>query len=161
MSEAVQHNLPYRSGVGIVVFNADGLVLMGERRDFPGAWQFPQGGIDAGEDVWAAAERELFEETGITADKIAKLAEIPEWLVYDFPAGAVGHPIYGHHAGQKQKWFAVRFLGTDADIHLDAHNEPEFARTEWCELARALDLIVDFKKQMYQQIVQAFSKFTK
>jgi putative (di)nucleoside polyphosphate hydrolase len=151
--------LPYRSGVGIVVFNAQNLVLMGERRDFPGAWQFPQGGIDAGEDTWAAAQRELFEETGIRADKISLLGSIDEWLTYDFPQGITGHPVYGHHAGQKQKWFAVKFLGTDADIQLDAHHEPEFARTEWRKLTDAPNLIVDFKRDMYQQIVKEFKKF--
>ncbi|HCM83061.1 MAG TPA: RNA pyrophosphohydrolase, partial [Rhodospirillaceae bacterium] len=116
--------LPYRLGVGLVVFNAAGLVLMGERIDFPGSWQFPQGGIDAGEDPWLAAQRELYEEAGITADKISYLGETADWLTYDFPEGAVGHPIYGHHAGQKQKWFAVRFLGNADDIKLDAHHAP-------------------------------------
>ncbi len=161
MAAPAQQKLPYRSGVGIVVFNAEGLVLMGERQDFPGAWQFPQGGIDPGEDTWAAAERELYEETGITADKISRLGEITEWLSYDFPAGITGHPIYGHHAGQKQKWYAVKFLGTDADIKLDAHHEPEFARTQWCKLSDAPNLIVDFKRAMYADIVKAFSKFAK
>lgn len=157
MSDAAAvSTLPYRLGVGIVVFNADGRVLMGERRDFPGAWQFPQGGIDAGEEPWPAAQRELFEETGITADKVILLHELPQWLGYDFPAGITGHPVYGHHAGQRQKWFAVRFLGTDADIDLTAHSEPEFARTAWKVLADAPDLIVDFKREMYQQIVDGF-----
>jgi putative (di)nucleoside polyphosphate hydrolase len=157
----VQLKLPYRSGVGIVVFNADGLVLMGERHDFKGAWQFPQGGIDAGEDPWTAAQRELYEETGIKADKVSLLGSIDEWLAYDFPQGITGHPIYGHHAGQKQKWFAVKFLGTDADIQLDAYSEPEFVRTQWYKLSDAPKMIVDFKQAMYQDIIKSFSKFTK
>ena len=153
-------DLPYRLGTGIVVFNANGLVLMGERRDFPGSWQFPQGGMDDNEDPWTGAQRELQEEVGITPDKISLLAETAEWLSYDFPEGAVGHPIYGHHRGQKQKWFAVRFLGTDIDIKLDAHHTPEFTRTAWKKLSDAPDLIVEFKKDLYQHIVRAFSKFT-
>ena len=152
-------DLPYRYGTGIVVFNSTGLVLMGERVDFPGAWQFPQGGIDPGEDPWAAAQRELFEETGITADKITYLDEIADWLIYDFPPGAVGHPIYGHNRGQKQKWYAVRFLGTDADINLKAHPPQEFERAGWFDLGSAPDRIVEFKRDLYKILVSEFSKF--
>jgi len=154
-------SLPYRLGAGIVVFNVDGRVLMGERQDFPGAWQFPQGGIDADEDPWAAAQRELYEEVGIQADKISLLAETHQWLSYDFPEGITGHPIYGRHAGQKQKWFAVRFLGTDADINLYAHHAPEFMRTEWKSLSDAPGLIVEFKRDLYDQLVLAFQKYAK
>jgi len=157
MNNKTIEKLPYRLGTGIVVFNADGKVLMGERRDFPGSWQFPQGGIDAGEEPWAGAQRELYEEVGIAPDKISLLAESADWLTYDFPDGATGHPIYGKHIGQKQKWFAVRFLGTDADIKLDAHHAPEFARTEWKNLSDAPDLIVAFKKDLYRQLVKEFS----
>ncbi len=151
--------LPYRLGTGIVVFNAAGKVLMGERRDFPGAWQFPQGGIDEGEDIWAAAQRELYEEVGIAADKISLLAETSDWLSYDFPPDIKGHPVY-KHIGQKQKWFAVRFTGTDADINLDAHHAPEFARTEWMNLRDAPDLIVAFKKELYLKLAQEFADFS-
>ena len=159
MPNATPSALPYRLGVGIVVFGADGRVLMGERRDFPGAWQFPQGGIDAGEDPWPAALRELYEEVGISADKVSRLAEIPEWLTYDFPKNnSAGHPIYGRHAGQKQKWFAVRFHGTDADIDLNTHSEPEFARAEWKNLSDAPNLIVAFKKGLYVRLVKHFSQ---
>jgi len=132
---------------------------MGERQDFPGAWQFPQGGIDANEDPWTAAQRELYEEVGIPADKIALLAETDEWLSYDFPEGIKGHPIYGRHVGQKQKWFAVRFLGTDADINLHAHHAPEFVRAEWKNLVDTPDLIVAFKRDLYEQLVAAFQKY--
>lgn len=152
--------LPYRPGVGIVVFNDDGLVLMGERIDFPDSWQFPQGGIDADEDPWLAAQRELYEEAGIAADKIEYLGETTEWLTYDFPEGITGHPIYGHHAGQKQKWFAVRFLGDEFDIKLDAHDTPEFARTRWSALKDAPAGIVAFKRDLYHALVREFSVYT-
>lgn len=152
-------NLPYRLGVGIIVFNTEGLVLMGERIEFPDSWQFPQGGIDAGEDPWLAAQRELYEETGIAADKIALLAESKNWLTYDFPEGITGHPIYGHHAGQKQKWFAVRFLGNENDIRLDVHDVVEFNRTRWAVLADAPKGIVAFKRDMYEALVNEFSQF--
>ncbi len=132
---------------------------MGERIDFPNSWQFPQGGIDADEDPWLAAQRELYEEAGIAADKIAYLAETPDWLSYDFPEGITGHPIYGHHAGQKQKWFAVRFLGNDGDIKLDAHHAPEFSRIRWSSLHEAPDAIVDFKREMYRALVTAFGVY--
>lgn len=159
MSEIIKSPLPYRLGAGIVVFNTDGLVLMGERGDFPGNWQFPQGGIDAGEEPWPAAQRELYEETGIAEDKVTLLAETPDWLTYDFPPGITGHPIYGRHAGQKQKWFAVRFLGADADMNLDAHHAPEFTRTAWMRLADAPDLIVPFKRELYQTLAHEFARF--
>jgi putative (di)nucleoside polyphosphate hydrolase len=152
---------PYRLGTGLVIFNAMGLVLMGERFSPTGAWQFPQGGIDAGEDPWTAAQRELWEETGITPDKVTLLAETPDWLTYDFPPSFRDHPTLGHHRGQKQKWFAVRFLGTDADIHLDAHSEPEFSRVRWVPLVQAAELIVPFKRDLYAQIIQAFLPLTK
>ncbi len=148
--------LPYRLGVGIVMFNKDGLVFMGERtEDVPHPWQFPQGGIDPGEDMWAAACRELREETG--TDHVEKLAETMAWLSYDFPPGATGHPIYGRHAGQKQKWFAVRFLGHDAEIDLNAHDTPEFGRWQWIDLSEAPKLIVDFKRPLYDAIVKEFA----
>ena len=149
----------YRFGVGIVVFNPQGLVLMGERKDMSGAWQFPQGGIDVGEDPWKAAQRELQEETGIKPQKIRLLSKITEWLSYDFPADMPPHPVYGHHLGQRQKWFAVRFLGTDQDIRLDLHHPVEFGRADWRPLAEAPGLIVDFKRAMYERIAIEFKKF--
>ncbi len=160
MAAPKPEKLPYRLGTGIVVFNVGGKVLMGERRDFPGSWQFPQGGLDAGEEPWAGAQRELYEGVGIKADKIEFLAESTDWLSYDFPPDIKGHPVY-RHIGQKQKWFAVRFLGTEADIKLDAHHAPEFARTEWKDLRDAPDLIVAFKKDLYRQLVQEFSIFAR
>lgn len=132
---------------------------MGERIEFPESWQFPQGGIDADEDPWLAAQRELFEEVGIAADKIEYLGETSDWLTYNFPEGITGHPIYGHHAGQKQKWFAARFLGNDSDIKLDAHHAPEFARTRWADLREAPAGIVAFKREVYEALVREFKTY--
>jgi putative (di)nucleoside polyphosphate hydrolase len=146
--------LPYRRGVGIALFNADGLVFAGERIDTPGAWQMPQGGIDPDEEPWPAALRELGEETG--TNKAEFLAETG-WLRYELPANLVGHAWKGRYRGQEQKWFAARFTGTDADIALDAHHHPEFRAWRWARLRELPDLIVPFKRALYVAVAEAFA----
>lgn len=147
--------LPYRLGVGAVLFNADGQVLVAQRIDTPGdAWQMPQGGIDEGEDPRATVFRELEEEIGTANAEI--IGESDGWLTYDLPKDIRKTIWKGRYRGQKQKWFALRFLGTDADIDLEAHKHPEFSIWKWADFETIPDLIVPFKKSLYQDIVNTF-----
>jgi putative (di)nucleoside polyphosphate hydrolase len=146
--------LPYRPGVGVMLLNPHGQVFVAQRIDMPSiAWQMPQGGIDPGETPRQAALRELFEETG--ADKAEIIAESRDWIRYDLPADLVPKIWGGRYRGQEQKWFAMRFLGTDADIDIDGE-KPEFSAWRWAELAEIADLIVPFKRALYRQLVAEF-----
>ncbi len=153
----IRESLPYRSGVGIMLVNADGLVFVGQRFDSQvEAWQMPQGGIDAGEEPWPAALRELEEETGVRPHLVAPLAETSDWLLYDLPDDLLGKIWKGRYRGQRQKWFAMRFLGTDADIDLAAHADAghaEFKSWKWATLDRLADLIVPFKRDLYTALI--------
>lgn len=145
---------PYRPGVGVVLFNAEGLVFTARRIDTSEpAWQFPQGGIDDGEDPRTAAFRELEEEIG-TADA-EMLGESRGWISYDLPIDMADRCWKGRFRGQKQKWFALRFRGTDSQINI-ATEHPEFAEWRWMELARVPALIVPFKRALYDQVVAEF-----
>lgn len=158
MSPAVSGDgRPYRDGVGAVIFNRQGLVWVGRRIDTPGAWQMPQGGIDAGESPRAAVLREVAEEIG--TDRVDILGEAPGWLAYDFPADIAGRAWGGRFRGQRQKWFALRFHGSDADIDLAAHGEPEFDSWKWVPLDSLPDAIVEFKRPLYRTLVAAFGPF--
>ncbi len=146
----------YRHGVGVMLFNPAGLIFVAKRRDaakMPGndAWQMPQGGIDRGEDPRAAALRELEEEIGTANAEI--VAEARNWLLYDLPDELIGKLWGGRYRGQAQKWFAARFLGTEAEIDLAKHHEPEFSEWKWAPLERLPDLIVGFKRDLYAQLV--------
>ncbi|RZI70294.1 MAG: RNA pyrophosphohydrolase [Rubrivivax sp.] len=148
-------DLPYRPCVGIMLFNADGKVFVGKRIDQTvEGWQMPQGGIDAGETPRQAVMRELQEEVG--TDKAQILAEKDDWVQYDLPAHLVGVAFHGKYRGQTQKWFALRFTGTDADINLAAH-EPEFAAFQWVTLEDLPELIVPFKRETYRAVIAAFA----
>ncbi len=145
--------LPYRPCVGIMLLNPEGLVLVAERNDAPGAWQMPQGGIDPEETPAEAAFRELQEEIGTDAAEI--MAESPDWVTYDLPPHLVGKVWKGRYRGQRQKWFLMRFIGQDSDIRLDTEH-PEFMAWRWAPAAQLPDLIVPFKRAVYEQVVALF-----
>lgn len=146
--------LPYRPAVGILLLNRDNRVFVGRRIDQTAeTWQMPQGGIDAGETPKEAVLRELAEEVGTA--KATFLAESREWFNYDLPAELVAKVWQGRYRGQTQKWFALRFTGTDQDIDLNA-GDPEFSDWRWLVLAEVLDWIVPFKRALYQRIIAEF-----
>ncbi len=147
-------SLPYRPCVGIALFNKDGLVFVGQRIDTPGAWQMPQGGIDEGEDIEAAALRELKEEIGTNKAEIIKIAD--EKLTYDLPDELLGKLWNGQYRGQIQTWVAARFTGEDSDIDLTADDRPEFSSWQWVPLEKTIDLIVPFKTDAYRKVIDMF-----
>ncbi len=152
----------YRPCAGIALFNDAGKVFVGERIDTPGAWQMPQGGIDAGEDLNAAAFRELKEEIG--TDKAEVLEIMKDKILYDIPQEILDrlHKIWETpYIGQEQTWIAMRFNGKDSDIALDADDHPEFSQWQWVDLDKTLDLIVPFKRDTYKIIIDKFEKYSK
>lgn len=143
----------------VMLLNADNRVWVGKRIDTPGdAWQMPQGGIDAGETPLEAALRELREETGI--DKAEPIAETRDWLRYDLPAHLQGKLWGGRYRGQEQKWFAMRFLGRDADINIETRH-PEFSAWAWIDPERLPEVIVPFKRTIYQRVLDEFRPLLK
>ena len=156
MSErAHPSGLPYRPGVGIMLLNADGRVFTGQRLDSKlEAWQMPQGGIDPGEEPRATAFRELAEETGIVNAEI--IAESRDWLYYDLPDDLIGTIWRGRYCGQRQKWFAMRFLGRDADVNI-ATEHPEFRSWRWSTLDELAGMIVPFKRDLYEAVLAEFA----
>ena len=148
--------LPYRPCVGIVLINAEGRIFAGQRLDNPTpAWQMPQGGIDDGEKPKEAALRELWEETGVTADLVEEIAKTEDWVTYDLPSEMVGKIWKGRYRGQKQKWFLLRFNGTDAQVNI-ATEHPEFSQWDWKTPQELLDSIVPFKRAVYAEVFAAF-----
>lgn len=158
---AAVSDLPYRRNVGAVLFNPAGLVLVAHRVGMPmregpdGGWQLPQGGIDDGEDPRDAVLRELEEEVGTARAEI--VGEHPDWLTYELPPHLVGVAWGGRFRGQKQRWFALRFMGQDSDIRLDAHHEQEFDAWRWTPLNALPGLAVAFKRPVYEVLAQSFA----
>jgi putative (di)nucleoside polyphosphate hydrolase len=159
-------DLPYRPCVGVVLLNRDGLAFIGRRIEGPEhidathSWQMPQGGIDPGEDPWPAALRELREETNVRS--VERLGEIERWLNYDIPRDIVEQAWKGKYRGQTQKWFALRFTGKESEIDVadpEGAHEPEFAAWRWEPMRNIPDLVVPFKRKVYEQVVEEFEKF--
>ena len=143
-------NLPLRSGVGIVVLNKDNKVFVAKRIDNPkNFWQMPQGGVDEGEDFLTAAYRELEEETGIK--KVKLIREIDGIFTYELPPHLLGVIWKGKYKGQKQKWFLMRYLGSDDDINIKT-NKPEFLEWKWINLNQITEVVVDFKFHVYKEL---------
>ncbi len=158
-------SLPYRPCVGIMLLNKDGKVWIGRRamdrvvqQDEPGSWQMPQGGIDAGEDPLPAALRELEEETGIS--QVDVIGESDGWFSYDLPVHLLGKALKGKYCGQKQKWFAMRYLGSDDEIDLSQAEDDEFDAWRWEDAQVLPDLIIEFKRPVYEQVIEAFAHLT-
>ena len=150
----------YRPNVGIALFSKRGHVCLGRRINAHGPfqWQMPQGGIDKGESPEAAAIREMEEEIGVSAKLATILEESPDWLYYDFP-GDLKSRLPGPYIGQRQKWFALRFEGSDSDVRLDFHT-PEFDAWRWADLSEVAPLIIHFKRPVYEEVVKQFVKWT-
>lgn len=149
--------LPYRPCVGMLLLNAEDKVFVGRRIDTAkegdNIWQMPQGGIDEGETPEAAVLREMEEEIG--TDKAEIIAESRQWLHYDLPDHLVGKVWKGKYRGQKQRWFALRFLGADSDIDLETEH-PEFDAWRWVELEDVPGLVIPFKRDTYRAVVSEF-----
>jgi len=158
-------DLPYRPCVGVMLLNREGRAFIGRRTDGPEhvddthAWQMPQGGIDAGENPWPAALRELYEETNVRS--VEKLGESKDWYRYDIPRDIVGQAWKGKYRGQKQKWYALRFTGDESEIDVvrpgGGKHEPEFLEWRWEKPDRLPGLIIPFKRPVYEQVVREFA----
>ncbi|MBV9840791.1 MAG: RNA pyrophosphohydrolase [Sphingomonadaceae bacterium] len=150
-------HLPYRPAAGIMLLNAENKVFVGQRIDNKlEAWQMPQGGLDPDEAPEQAALRELEEETGIRPEHVEIIATAPEELLYDLPADMIPRLWKGQYRGQRQTWFLMRFTGTDADVHIDTAH-PEFRAWKWAEPSELPDMIVPFKRTLYENVLRVFA----
>ena len=149
----------YRPNVGLALFSKSGHVFLGRRINSRGAfqWQMPQGGIDKGETSQEAALRELEEEIGVPAKLTSILEETEDWIYYDFPLD-LKKRLPGPYVGQRQKWFALRFNGSDSDVRLDLHT-PEFDAWRWAELSETPPLVIPFKRPVYAEVATRFEKW--
>lgn len=149
-------NLPYRNGVGVMVFNDQKKIFVGKRIDNQEAWQMPQGGIDENEEPETAAKRELFEETGIQSIRIVKKSD--NEYFYDLPNHLLGKIWKGKFKGQKQIWYLVKFLGPDSEINIK-QKYPEFNEWKWVSIDELPNLIVPFKKELYESVIKDLKDF--
>ena len=149
--------LPLRVGVGAIVLNNENKVFVGKRKDNPiDKWQMPQGGVDKNEAYLSALKRELYEETSIISFSLLK--EIEEWFEYELPSNLLGIIWKGKFRGQRQKWFIVKFIGNEDEISLNT-DHPEFIEWKWIEINKLPEVIVDFKKKMYEDLLIELKKF--
>jgi putative (di)nucleoside polyphosphate hydrolase len=157
MARSDPSDLPYRPCAGVVLINDAGLIFAGRRIDMPDAWQMPQGGIDKDETPRDAALRELLEEIGTNKGEV--LAETDGRLTYDLPDHLLGMALKGRYRGQKQKWFAMRFTGSDDDIDIAGVDHPEFEDWAWMTANDLIAHIVPFKADIYRRVFGAFRPF--
>jgi putative (di)nucleoside polyphosphate hydrolase len=151
-------DLPLRTGVGVAILNSKNKVFVGKRKDNPfDKWQMPQGGVDLDEPLLVAMKRELEEETSIKNIKVLK--EFNQWLEYELPENLIGKIWRGKYRGQKQKWFIVKFTGEESEIDINTKN-PEFIEWKWIDMNLLPDLIVDFKKNIYKNVLEELKKIT-
>ncbi len=142
--------LPMRKGVGVIVLNERNEIFVGKRKDNPiDKWQMPQGGVDKGESYLSAMKRELFEETNISSIKVLK--ELDRFFEYELPSNLIGIIWKGKYRGQKQKWFIMRYLGTDDKININT-KKPEFLEWKWIDPNMITDVVVDFKLEVYKKL---------
>ncbi len=152
-------DLPYRPCAGVMLINRANKVFVGQRIDTTlEAWQMPQGGIDDGEDAEQAALRELGEETGVTPNLVVRVAEAPDWLTYDLPDEMIGKLWGGRYRGQRQRWFLYRFVGQDTDVAIGTVH-PEFRNWRWIDPDDLPDVIVPFKRALYEQVLSTFRPY--
>lgn len=163
-----QSSKPYRPNAGVMLFNRQGKVWVGQRKDMPKItmphpWQMPQGGIDKGEDPFKAAVRELREETSVVSAKLITPAK--NWLEYDFPADLSKKLLKGKYRGQRQQWYAMLFVGSDTEIDIhtpdNGRHKAEFCEWRWEKLENLPDLIVPFKRDIYLELVSQFANIPK
>ena len=158
MNDHEPRSLAYRPCVGVMLVNGEGKAFVGKRIDNREGdwWQMPQGGVDEGEEIESAMLRELAEEVVARPEQVEVVARLPEDLYYDLPPELMGRMWGGRYCGQRQAWFLARFLGSDEDIAIDAHDPPEFCEWNWVDPEQLPELIVPFKREVYAAIVEGF-----